>query len=77
MANEPQTPPANPPAEPNADDQEAKFWKSFDERVNGLLDGWLDRTIEKHKTTSPSRMGRTSLPSIFYDAIFGNPAKKE
>lgn len=58
-------------SEPTPEQAEAKYWETFE----GRLDAWFDKRIEKMRTTAPSRMGRTSLPSILADLMFG-PEKK-
>jgi hypothetical protein len=63
--------PTDPPTpDPTEDDQrEAKFWETLD----GHIDGRLDAMIERHRKTSPARTGRTTLPTLFADMIFGAP----
>lgn len=62
-----QDPKPEPTQEPNPDEQEKAFWDKFE----GHLDTWFDKKIEKYRTTSPSRTGRTTLPDIFATMIFG------
>lgn len=73
MPDDKTTTPPEPPAEPTPEDVEKKYWETLESR----LDAWLDKRIEKARTTSTSRTGgRTSLPSILFDAFMGS-SKKE
>lgn len=73
-------PEANPPTpdpttstEPNPDDQEKAYWEKFE----GKLDVWFDKKIEKYRTTGTTRTGgRTTLPEIFANMIFGKQEQK-
>jgi hypothetical protein len=64
VPDDPKTP---EPPEPTPEQAEAKYWETFESK----LDGWFDRKIEKYRSTSTSRTGRTTLPAIFADMIFG------
>jgi len=70
MPEDPKTP--APPSEPTPEQIEDKFWEKFE----GHLDTWFDRKVEKYRTTSSSRTGRTTLPTIMADLIFGPPKEK-
>lgn len=67
----PPTPP-EPPKEPTAEELEAKFWTTFESK----MDGWFDRKVEKYRGTATSRTGRTTLPEIMANMIFGPPKEK-
>lgn len=56
-------------------DPEESFWKKFDERI----DGAIKRNVENYRKqarTGTSRSGRTTLPGILADFVFG-PAPKD
>lgn len=74
MATDPKPtdPPADPPKEPTPEEAENAFWDKFENR----LDGWFDKKVEKYRSTSPTRMGRTTLPGILADIVFGPPKDK-
>jgi hypothetical protein len=63
------TPPADPPKERTPEEVEAAYW----EKLTGHLDSWFDAKVEKYRGTSPTRMGRTTLPGILADIVFGPP----
>jgi hypothetical protein len=62
----------DPPAEPTADELEAKFWNTFEAK----MDSWFERKIEKYRGTATSRTGRTTLPEIMANMVFGPPKDK-
>ena len=64
--------PPEPKPEPTAEEQEAAYWTRFEEK----LDNWFDKRVEKMRATASSRTGRTNLPSILSDLVFG-PIKKD
>jgi hypothetical protein len=57
----------DPPKEPTAEEQEEIFWTKFENR----LDGWFDKKVTKYRETATSRTGRTTLPGIMANLIFG------
>jgi hypothetical protein len=68
--SKPTDPPADPPAN---DDPEAGFWAKLDERI----DAGISRGIEKHVKPGTSRNGgRTTLPGVLADLMFGKQADK-
>lgn len=71
MPDDKTTPPANPPAEPTPEEAEEAYWKKFESR----LDTWFDAKVEKYRGTSSSRTGRTTLPGILADLVFGQEKK--
>lgn len=57
-----------PPDEPEGPDEtEAKFWETFENH----LDTWFDKKVEKYRSTSTARTGRTTLPEIMANLVFG------
>lgn len=58
--------------EGESDDQEKSFWEKFDARI----DAAVERNLKRHAVTGSSRTGRTTLPAIFADIMFGKPASK-
>ena len=70
--NPPEPTPAPPKPEPTAEEQEAAYWTRFEEK----LDNWFDKRVEKMRATASSRTGRTNLPGILSDLVFG-PVKKD
>jgi hypothetical protein len=64
-------PPETPPESQTPEQVEAAFWTKFESN----LDTWFEKKIEKYRTTSPSRTGRTTLPSIIAGMVFGNEKK--
>lgn len=70
---EDKTPPSTePPAEPTPEQTEAAFWQKFEAN----LDTWFDKKVEKYRGTSPARMGRSTLPGMLADLVFGPPKDK-
>jgi hypothetical protein len=67
-----QDPKTPEPPEPTTDELEAKFWATFETK----MDNWFERKIEKYRTTATSRTGRTTLPEIMASMIFGPPKEK-
>lgn len=63
---DPKTDPPTP-TEPTQDDQEEAFWTKFE----GKMDSWFDKKVEKYRGTSTTRTGRTTLPGIMANMIFG------
>jgi len=64
--------PQKTPGEPTPEEQEAKFWATFESK----MDGWFDRKVEMYRSTATSRTGRTTLPEIMANMIFG-PLKEK
>lgn len=61
----------------NDDDQESKFWEKMGSLIDERVDAGIARTIDKYKITGSSRNGgRTTLPEIMANVIFGK-AKTE
>lgn len=54
---------------------EESFWKKFDERIDAAIDRKVD-AYRKKAGTGNSRTGRTTLPGILADLVFG-PASKD
>lgn len=55
--------------------EEEAFWKKFDERI----DSGIKRNIDAYRKNAPtgtSRTGRTTLPGILANLVFG-PAPKD
>ena len=67
-----ETPPT-PPAEPTPEEVETAYWNKMTEH----LDKWFDAKVEKYRSTSPTRMGRTTLPGILADIVFGPEKDKK
>jgi len=62
------TPPPTPePATPDTTAEEAKYWDTLESR----LDSWFDKKIEKYRTTGTARMGKTTLPELIANFVFG------
>jgi hypothetical protein len=61
--------PTDPPKEPTTEEAEKAYW----DKLTAHLDSWFDGKVEKYRTTSPTRMGRTTLPGILADLVFGPP----
>lgn len=67
------TPPTPPePPEPTPEQLEAAFM----DRLFGRMDTWFDEKIKSYRGTAGGRMGRTTLPEIVANAIFGPPKDK-
>lgn len=45
----------------------------FLDRMMGRMDTWFDNKVKSFRTNSTSRNGRTSLPSVLADIVFGKP----
>lgn len=59
--------------EPTGEDAEKHFWEVHAEKTRGILDKWFeDKKTELSKSRGP---GRTTLPGILADLVFG-PDKK-
>lgn len=59
------------PAEPTDEEKAEKhYWDEHEKRTRGVLDKWFE---EKRTELSKSRTGggRTTLPKIFADLVFG------
>ena len=54
---------------------EESFWKKFDERIDAAIDRKV-ADYRKKAGTGTSRSGRTTLPGILADLVFG-PAPKD
>jgi hypothetical protein len=67
-----QDPEPTPTPDPNPDELEAKYWATFESKLNG----WFDGKIKELRDTSTSRTGRTTLPGFMANLIFG-PEKKD
>ena len=64
----------NSGGEGNGPDPEESFWKKLDERI----DEGIKRNVEsyrKNARSGTSRTGRTTLPGILADLVFGPAAK--
>lgn len=57
------------------DDVEAKFWTKLDQRI----DAAIDRGVQKYARPAGQRTGRTTLPGMLANFMFGpekEPEKK-
>lgn len=61
----------DPPKEPTPEEAEEAFWSKFDARLNN----WFDNKVKEYRGTSAARTGRSTLPGIMADIVFG--AKKD
>lgn len=68
----------DPPKDPD-DETEKAFWSKLGKLIDDRVDAGIGRAIEKYRVTGSSRNGgRTTLPGIMADLMFGKPpAKKE
>lgn len=66
------TPPATDPTPPNAEDIEEKYWKTFESR----LDTWFEAKVDKYRKTGTARMGKSTLPEIVANFVFGKQESK-
>lgn len=67
----------DPPADPGPEDQEKAYWDKFGAEFDNRLNAWFDKKREEFRGPSTSRSGgRTTLPGILADLIFG-PEKKQ
>lgn len=71
MADNPNPPAPEPSPEPTPEQQTAAFWASSKEHLSGIMDEWFDKKVKDMRATSPSRTGRTTLPGILADIMFG------
>lgn len=63
--------------ETQENDDESKFWEKMGSLIDERVDAGIARTIDKYKVTGSSRNGgRTTLPEIMANVIFGK-AKTE
>lgn len=60
-------PTPDPTPDPSPEDQEKLYW----EKLTSHLDTWFDGKVKQYQKTGQSRTGRTTLPGLFADMIFG------
>lgn len=65
-------PQSQDPTPVNPEDAEKAYWEKFE----GKLDTWFDKKIEKYRTTGTARMGKTTLPEIVANFVFGKQEGK-
>lgn len=66
------TPDPTPDPTPNPDEVEAKYWATFEEKLGGKLDTWFEGKMDEIRKTTTSRTGgRTTIPGLFANLIFG------
>jgi hypothetical protein len=58
---------ADPPGDDKGDDAEAGFWAKFDSRI----DEGIERNLRKHSVTGTQRTGRSTLPGMLANIMFG------
>lgn len=58
--------------DPQSEAEDA-FWK----RLHTEMDTWFDEKIKTMREQGQSRVGRTTLPSIFADFMFGKQQDKK
>lgn len=75
MANDP--PKTDPPADPPADDAEASFWAKFDEKLNAGIGAAIDKKLSEFRENSNSRTGRSTVPGLIADFMFGKDTSKK
>jgi len=71
--------PPNPPApepEKTPEQAEAEFWGKHKEHTLGVLDEWFEKKKTELQSRSTGRTGRTTLPGLLADIMFG-PAKEK
>lgn len=74
--NQGQPPQGNSGGDGNSgENPEESFWKKFDERIDAAIDRKV-ADYRKKAGTGTSRTGRTTLPGILADLVFG-PASKD
>lgn len=67
----PSPPASDPPPEPTPEQQTEKFWATSKPHLTSIMDTWFDEKIKSLRQTSSSRTGRTTLPGILADIMFG------
>jgi hypothetical protein len=63
------TPPPEPPKN-DGSDAEKHFWDEHDKRTRGILDKWFDEKAAAMRSSARGP-GRSTLPKIFADLVFG------
>lgn len=72
MADNPNpNPSTDPPQEPSPEQQTAAFWSGSKDHITKIMDEWFDNKVKSMRETSSSRTGRTTLPGILSDIMFG------
>ena len=66
----------DPTPDPTPEQSEEAFWKKHEERTLGVLDAWFEKKREEFKGRNTGRTGRTTLPGMLADIMFG-PAKEK
>lgn len=63
----------NPQGDPPGDETEEAFWK----RLHSEMDTWFDDKIKTMREQGQGRVGRTTLPSVLADFMFGKATDKK
>ena len=67
-------PTPDPSAEKTPEQVEEEFWAKHKTATVGILDEWFEKKKEELRTVGTSRSGgRTSLPGIIANIMFGEP----
>ncbi len=67
METDPKNSPPEGAPEGAPEDAEKAYWAKFE----GVMDTWFDKKVKTLRETSSSRQGRTTLPKVLADIVFG------